>query len=180
MLLPVHNAAKSPHVSFSMLVAGHDESSFSESGSSDECAVARPSSVPTKRRQKTVELVAKKAGKTTTARKKISTVVGSHTVNSVLATWDETSEYGKAFRAMAEEDRTKEVLLLNKGSAKGMKGMIKNKVLSSNFKLVVADKLRDHHSIPHGTCGYVSLCSQNEFVNVSESKFHLCRRMGRG
>jgi hypothetical protein len=126
MLIAVQNASNSPQVSLSMLVVGHDESSFSESGSSDECAAARPNPVPKKRRQKVQRkqegdngapaVVAKKAGKTTNERKKNPTVLGSHTVNSVLATWDETSEYGKAFREMAVEDQTKEVLLLNKGS----------------------------------------------------------------
>ncbi len=133
----------------------HQEASFSDGSSSEHCDDNRPKPSPQK-----------KAKKTPKGRNKNATVAGAHTVESVLVTWNEMTDYGKSFRAMAEADQTKEVLLLNKGAANGMKGMIKTKMLSAHFKTVVEirEVNRAYCSMPHETCSNVSQCPQNKFI----------------
>ncbi len=62
----------------------------------------------------------------------------------VLETWNDTTDYGKLFRSMDAADKEKEVVNLNKNAAKGMKGVIKTKILAANFQVIVAKKLREH------------------------------------
>jgi hypothetical protein len=58
--------------------------------------------------------------------------------------WNDTTDYGISFRGMTVQEQQAEVLLLNKGAAKGMKGLIKNKLLVVHYKKLVADKLKEH------------------------------------
>ena len=71
-------------------------------------------------------------------------LASTYTVESVLENWSESTEYGAAFRNMTTEERLGEIVVLNKGAAKGMKGIIKSKLLVKHYKNLVADKLRDH------------------------------------
>jgi hypothetical protein len=139
--------------------AVHDESNASDGGCSDQSEEDRPERRPNKKQltvkrkkvqEKEDEAVAESEIAVQQRKTKPkglngkATAVGTHTIESVLATWDETTDYGKSFRSMLETDQAKEVQHLNKGAAKGLKGMIKTTLLASNFKMMVADKLRDH------------------------------------
>ncbi len=68
----------------------------------------------------------------------------AHTIQSVLDTWSDATDYGVSFRAMTPEERVEEIKTLNKGATKGMKDIIRKKVLGNNYKVMVAQKLRDH------------------------------------
>ncbi len=70
----------------------------------------------------------------------------TYTVNGVMTSWDDTTEYGTSFRNMTEEEQHAEVLRLNKGAQKQMKGIIKNKLIAVNYTTLVANKLREHLS----------------------------------
>jgi hypothetical protein len=70
----------------------------------------------------------------------------SYCVEGVLSTWSETTDYGQSFRAMNEEGQRTEVDNLNKGAVKGMKGIIKNKLLIVHYKQLVADKMKQYLS----------------------------------
>ncbi len=60
----------------------------------------------------------------------------------MLATWNEEDDYGKSFRAMKNEDQADEVKRLNMGTTKGLKGVIKKKLLDVNYKAVVTAKMQ--------------------------------------
>ena len=65
-----------------------------------------------------------------------------YTVEIVLATWNAESDYGKSFRAMTLEDQLEEVKRLNAGTTKGLKGVIKIKLLDVNYKAEVTAKMQ--------------------------------------
>jgi hypothetical protein len=71
-------------------------------------------------------------------------LASTYTEESVLENWSESTEYGAAFRNMNTEERLAEIVVLNKGAAKGLKGIIKSKMLVKHYKNLIADKLRDH------------------------------------
>jgi hypothetical protein len=89
--------------------------------------------------------------------------IRTYTVDGVLKTWNETSDYGIRFRVLTKEEQLSEVQVLNKGADKGMKGLMKMKLLAGNYKKLLADKLREHlcgsrvepasmfHSVPKTT-----------------------------
>jgi hypothetical protein len=68
----------------------------------------------------------------------------AYNVEGVLVAWDDTTDYGISFRSMTLPEQQAEVNLLNKGAAKGLKGLIKNKLLSVHYKSLVADRLKEH------------------------------------
>ena len=70
----------------------------------------------------------------------------SHTVNTILDTWNDGTEYGQSFRKLNSEEQQAEVIRLNKGAAKGLKMVIKTKVLDVNYKFMLGEKLRAHLS----------------------------------
>jgi hypothetical protein len=70
----------------------------------------------------------------------------TYTNDTVLQQWGETTEYGKSFRLLNEEQQSVEVALLNKGSAKSMKNIIKTKLIHVHYEKVVEDKLRQYLS----------------------------------
>jgi hypothetical protein len=51
----------------------------------------------------------------------------NYTVEIVLATWTEDTEYGKTFRSLNVEEQSAEVKRLNVGTTKGVKNVIKKK-----------------------------------------------------
>lgn len=65
-----------------------------------------------------------------------------YTVETVLATWNAESDYGKSFRAMNFEDQLEEVKRLNAGTKKGLKGVTKKKLLDVNYKAEVTAKMK--------------------------------------
>jgi hypothetical protein len=68
----------------------------------------------------------------------------AYNVAGVLVAWDDTTDYGISFRSMTEPEQQAEVTLLNKGAAKGLKGLIKNKLLIVHYKSLVAERLKEH------------------------------------
>jgi hypothetical protein len=68
----------------------------------------------------------------------------TYTIESVLDFWGETTEYGKSFRLLNTDKQSKEVALLNKGSAKSLKNIIKTKLLTMHYQKVVEEKLRQY------------------------------------
>ena len=58
----------------------------------------------------------------------------TYTVEGVLAAWNADTEYGASFRAMTTDEQIAEVVVLNKGAIKGMKGIIKSKLLITHYK----------------------------------------------
>jgi hypothetical protein len=69
-----------------------------------------------------------------------------YTVDGVMTTWNDTTEYGTSFRNLTIEEQQAEVRQLNKGAEKQMKGIVKNKLITVNYTSLVADKLREHLS----------------------------------
>ena len=76
-------------------------------------------------------------------RKKIALIAG-HTVQSVLAMWNEDTDYGAAFRMMGTKEQGEEVVRLNKSAAKGTKEAMKSKTLTIMYDTLCAEKLRDY------------------------------------
>ncbi len=70
--------------------------------------------------------------------------VMAYNIDGVLVAWDDTTDYGKSFRSMTNPEQQAEMNLLNKGAAKGLKGLIKNKLLIVHYKSLVADRLKAH------------------------------------
>jgi hypothetical protein len=68
----------------------------------------------------------------------------AYTKESIELQWSEETEYGVAFRGMTEEQQQTKVQRLNKGVEKGMKCVIKSKVLDENYKKIVVAKLQAH------------------------------------
>ncbi len=74
---------------------------------------------------------AKKKSVAVVQSKKIKVNKGSkptqmnYTVEIVLATWNEETDYGKTFRALNFKEQSAEVKHLNVGTTKGLKGVIK-------------------------------------------------------
>jgi hypothetical protein len=66
------------------------------------------------------------------------------TVAGVLLSFKEKTEYGAAFRAMSNNEQLSEVERLNKGVVIGMKGAIRKQRIHSEYKDVVAEKMKDY------------------------------------
>jgi hypothetical protein len=65
-------------------------------------------------------------------------------IESVMTTFKDTTEYGQSFRKMNSEEQTLEVLRLNQGAASGMKGAIKKQLIQSQFQGLVTDKMKEY------------------------------------
>jgi hypothetical protein len=68
----------------------------------------------------------------------------TYTIDKILVTWNDESEYGKSFRGMTSDEQQLEVVRMNKGATKGLKTVIKSKLLDVNFKLLIASKMMEH------------------------------------
>jgi hypothetical protein len=85
----------------------------------------------------------KKRTQSTSVKKKNKRVkVPAHTVQSVLDDFAETTEYGKTFRGLSTEKQQAEVDVLNKGAAKGLRGLVKNTMLDKQFTELIGEKMR--------------------------------------
>ena len=74
--------------------------------------------------------------------KKTTTV--QYTLEGVLEQWSGTTEFGIAFRALTPLEQLAELAVLNKGAAKGLKGVVKNSLLGNQYKKLIGDKMRDY------------------------------------
>ncbi len=63
-------------------------------------------------------------------------------MEGIKSTWNEETEYGASFREMDAAEQISEVKRLNKGAEKGLKGVIKTKLIDSNYKVLVREKMR--------------------------------------
>ena len=70
----------------------------------------------------------------------------AYTIEGIKLRWSEETDYGLSFRAMTEGEQLVEVRRLNKGVEKGMKSLMKTKLLDSNYTKMVAGKLEAHLS----------------------------------
>ena len=92
---------------------------------------------PSKRKQRVTANPKKSKGKRIAPK-------SGHTVQSVLATWHEDTDYGAAFRMMGTKEQGDEVVRLNKSAAKGTKEAMKSKTLIVMYETLCAEKLRDY------------------------------------
>ena len=119
--------------------------SYNKNNSDDDF---EPAASPTKKKRvRVTSAVKKSAAKTTiakTTRKKA--VEKSYTIEKILQTWNEASEYGISFRGMTPEEQQVEVIRMNKGAEKGLKSVIKLKMLDVNFKVLIANKMKEYLS----------------------------------
>ncbi len=130
------------------------EGSCSHEGSSEQTK----DTVPKQKRKRTVHVgetspplgknkrVKRNATKTTNKKNKNLNAAMKYTNDIVLQHWGDTTEYGKYFRSLNEEQQSAEVALLNKGSAKSMKNIIKTKLLDDNYQTLLQEKLRQYLS----------------------------------
>jgi hypothetical protein len=65
------------------------------------------------------------------------------TVDSVLESFKDTTEYGASFRSMTSEIQAMEVVRLNKGAATGMKGAIRKQRIDVQFKTLVSERMKE-------------------------------------
>jgi hypothetical protein len=67
------------------------------------------------------------------------------TLESVLLSFPDKTEYGITFRAMCTEEQSNEVIRLNKGAATGMKGAMKKNRISVLYKDLVSEKMKEFY-----------------------------------
>ena len=84
-----------------------------------------------------------------TAKRKAKQEVNSggkttFSIESVLESFKESTDYGASFRSMDVEAQKLEVVRLNKGAATGMKGAIRKQRIDVQFKSLVSEKLKAH------------------------------------
>ena len=133
-----------------------------EIGSNVDSDVASVQSTPSRsistrlKRTKASPATSAQASKTLSAQKRKrgepSTITRSpkcvkkfkYTIEGIKSQWSDETEYGLSFRGMTDLAQQAEVQRLNKGVDKGMKSMMKTKVLDTNYKKQVAEKLQAH------------------------------------
>ncbi len=93
----------------------------------------------------TSTLKGKRVRKTITAKTKPKRPTQmSYTVDKILHTWNEESEYGRSFRGMSCEEQQLEIVRMNKGAEKDLKTQIKTKLLDVNYKVLLSEKMRGY------------------------------------
>jgi hypothetical protein len=70
----------------------------------------------------------------------------NYTVEGIKTTWNAETDYGASFRNMDPAEQVSEVKRLNKGAEKGLKGVIKTKLIDSNYSVLVRDRMRAYLS----------------------------------
>jgi hypothetical protein len=157
------------------------------SPSEDEFSASEAEKIPTLPRQKkspaaqrkrtqdtlnlstTSEAIVKKRKRTPTNTKHDAAAAVTYTIDGVLQRWSDATEYGLSFRGMTMDEQKAEVVVLNKGAMKGMKGIIKSKLLVTNYNMVVADKLRAHISDCRVTPASMFHCSPKNITLVTSN-----------
>jgi hypothetical protein len=66
-----------------------------------------------------------------------------HTSDSVLLEFSAETEYGQSFRTLDSSEQKTELARLNKGAVKGTKEAIKSKLITTKYKQLCADKMRE-------------------------------------
>ena len=102
---------------------------------------ARRASSKRKRVKRPIGDAAKEPKKRKTMGKKDSK---TYTADTILEDYDAESEYGVALRAMSPADLKLAVEKLNKSAAKGIKGTVKEKLLTSKYANTCVEKLKSH------------------------------------
>jgi hypothetical protein len=82
--------------------------------------------------------------KPSTQKMRKSVAKMTYTVDGVLETWSDVTDYGIRFRTLTKDEQLSEVQVLNKGADKGMKGLMKMKLLAGNYKTLLAEKMREY------------------------------------
>jgi hypothetical protein len=88
-----------------------------------------------------------KVGSTTRKRvRKAAKLMDSKTYNkeSVLQEFGEDTEFGKQYRNMDDEEKKAALDVLNRGASKGIKTVVKDKILRTKYSTICADKLKEH------------------------------------
>ncbi len=120
----------------------------------------------------TSEATVRKTKRTTSNGKKDDAAAVTYTVEGVLTQWNNTTEYGISFRAITSDEQKAEVVVLNKGAIKGMKGIIKSKLLVTHYNTLVAKKLRAHISESRVPPAAMFHCApKNIYLVTSNLKF---------
>jgi hypothetical protein len=167
-----------PHL-LGIAMAFDNHTSAEESCASDEEKIAkqpRPKKSPAIQRKRKKDLLTqsttsessplKQKRKTGNAKLK-SVAAVTYTIEGVLELWSEATEYGLSFRGMSMEEQKNEVAVLNKGATKGMKGIIKSKLLVTHYNTLVAAKLQLHISESRVTPAAMFHCSPKNIQLVS-------------
>ncbi len=68
----------------------------------------------------------------------------TYTVDSVLLEFGEDDAFGQEYRKLDEEAKKKAVEKLNLGATKGIKSVVKVKVLTTKYCSLCLDKLKEH------------------------------------
>jgi hypothetical protein len=101
----------------------------------------------------------------------------NYTVEGIKSTWHAETDYGASFRDMSDIEQLSEVKRLNKGAEKGLKGVIKTKLINSNYKVIVSERMRIHlqdsrlpaasmlHAPPESN---TSIIANPNFISVGE------------
>jgi hypothetical protein len=117
--------------------------------SNSDAELQQPQSAQKRKRTVRSPMTNKKHGtkkmKTTKSTAKKTPSI-AYTIEGIKLSWSEETEYGQSFRAMDADEQRAEVLRLNKGMDKGMKCVIKTKILDDNYKTIVSEKLQVHLS----------------------------------
>jgi hypothetical protein len=134
-----------------------------------------------KRTKTTPSTGQKRTRKPTPPQKKTLT----YTVEGVLDKWSDTTEYGMSFRGLTTSEQLLEVDVLNKGAAKGLKGIVKNTLLAKQYTKVIHEKMRLYftenrdplasmiHAAPKlkiGAIANIKLLSVGEWVEVDADR----------
>jgi hypothetical protein len=137
-----------------------DEASF-DSASDSECVSAlsknggrKKVKRPLLKKRKVAEndvVVDKPTGRIAkaTAKRKEKQEVNSggkttFSIESVLDSFKDTTEYGATFRSMTIDAQKMEVVRLNKGATTGMKGAIRKQRIDVQFKSLVSEKMKSY------------------------------------
>jgi hypothetical protein len=115
----------------------------------------------------TSEASIKKRKRTPTTAKQKCVAAVTYTTEGVLELWSEATEYGLSFRGMTPEEQKIEVAVLNKGAVKGMKGIIKSKLLVTHYNTLVAAKLQLHITECRVTPASMFHCSPKNMTLVT-------------
>jgi hypothetical protein len=117
----------------------------------------------------TSEASIKKRKRTPKTSKPNCVAAVTYTIEGVLELWSEATEYGLSFRGMTPEEQKIEVAVLNKGAVKGMKGIIKSKLLVTHYNTLVAAKLQLHITECRVTPASMFHCSPKNITLVTSN-----------
>jgi hypothetical protein len=68
----------------------------------------------------------------------------TYSKESVLLEFGEDSDFGQAYRKMNEDERKTAVDVLNRGASKGIKTVVKDKILTTKYSTLCNERLKAH------------------------------------